>query len=365
MAVDQVVDDDDTDCPNATATTIQQGVNQASAGDTVTVCAGEYAEQVEIATSAKDGLRLRSQEPLEATITYPATVTSPETLVHIDEADDVTVRGFEITGPYVGSGGFHSGVFVDNSLRAIIRGNAITQIREMQDSGAQDGFGVVVGRNFLESFSTALVAGNLISDYQKGGVLVDGASATTEDNSRSLVAANFIQADETLQDNLAPNGVQVSRGADGGVVRNAISENQFSGNPDAGTGSGIILFQPGQVLARENLVAQNDNNIFLLDTDEARIDGNVVRDAIVFDGIFADEDSRDNVIADNSIRDSAEHDCHDDSVGGGSGGSANTWTGNDGETQNRSGLCLGAAVTEPIFVPPTSTSEAPEASRIR
>jgi hypothetical protein len=34
-----------------------------------------------------------------------------------------------------------------------------------------------------------------------------------------------------------------------------------------------------------------------------------------------------------------EHDCHDDTSGTGSGGTANFWIKNKGNTQNRPGLC--------------------------
>ena len=34
-----------------------------------------------------------------------------------------------------------------------------------------------------------------------------------------------------------------------------------------------------------------------------------------------------------------EHDCHDDSVGPGTAGTANLWRANRGQTENRPGLC--------------------------
>jgi hypothetical protein len=52
------------------------------------------------------------------------------------------------------------------------------------------------------------------------------------------------------------------------------------------------------------------------------------------------------------MRDNGEHDCHDDSVGSNTAGTANFWIGNLGETQNRAGLCKDAAVTPPVFTPP-------------
>ena len=62
--------------------------------------------------------------------------------------------------------------------------------------------------------------------------------------------------------------------------------------------------------------------------------------------------SSENRIKDNRLKDNAEHDCHDESVGDGTAGTANFWGGNHAETQNRPGLCKGAAVTPPVFVAP-------------
>jgi hypothetical protein len=42
--------------------------------------------------------------------------------------------------------------------------------------------------------------------------------------------------------------------------------------------------------------------------------------------------------------DNIVHDCHDDSSGSGTAGTANHWRGNRGETQNRPGLCRDATV---------------------
>jgi len=58
------------------------------------------------------------------------------------------------------------------------------------------------------------------------------------------------------------------------------------------------------------------------------------RDGIrVFDSLAAE-----NTIERNVIRESGEHDAHDDSVGPGTGGTANFWINNKCETDNRLGL---------------------------
>jgi hypothetical protein len=46
-----------------------------------------------------------------------------------------------------------------------------------------------------------------------------------------------------------------------------------------------------------------------------------------------------NLVIRNHLRRNGEHDCHDDTVGAGTAGTANTWRDNDALTENRPGLC--------------------------
>ena len=66
---------------------------------------------------------------------------------------------------------------------------------------------------------------------------------------------------------------------------------------------------------------------------------NSLLDAPVDDGIYADEDSAGNRFEDNTALGNEEHDCHDDSTGRGTAGTANVWRDNRGETSDPAGLC--------------------------
>ena len=66
----------------------------------------------------------------------------------------------------------------------------------------------------------------------------------------------------------------------------------------------------------------------------------------VVDGIRIEaEGNGANVITLNTLKHNGEHDCHDDTVGPLTGLTLNTWTNNEGDTQNRPGLCKHAATT--------------------
>jgi hypothetical protein len=343
------VDDDKQQCPDAQYTTIQSAVAAAQPGDTIVVCPGTYAEQVKIETHQKDGLKLVSQKPHQAVIQSPPVQMSPKAIVLIDHADRVSLVGFTIKGPFIEPDcgtplpedpsivDVHKGVYVRNGARELILGNHITQIQNSNPAlfGCQDGIAVQIGRNAESAGGSALVAANVIDDYQKGGVVVDGP------NSFAAVSVNVIKAATAVQPNIAPNGVQVSRGAGAEVSYNKVSRNKFLGNRDAGSGSGILLYQPGagKVDVKHNESFDNDDGLPLIDADRELIRENYSHDNVIYDGLFADTDSTQNLFKENVALRNAEHDCHDDSRGSGTAGTANYWKEDTGVTQTPDGIC--------------------------
>jgi hypothetical protein len=350
MAVDRTVDDDSTECPGAEFTTIQAAVDASGPGDRVIVCDGTYPEQVTIQGETKDGLQLVGQTPLGATVEYPATLAPPNALIHVTGADNVEVRDLVIRGPYPAQGcsdGY--GVFADGATGLLLQDNRITRIKADNPAlyGCQTGIAVLVGRGSLNSNASAVVLDNAITEYQKAGVVVDN------DASGAFVVQNTIRAADDVRDALAPNGVQVSRGAGGVVAGNHISENSFFGDTTQGTGSGIIAFDAGrgEVAVVNNTIVDNDDGVVSIDTRRGRYENNTIRRSRVFDGLFFDAGSINNEIRGNVATSSREHDCHDETEGNRTAGTQNTWEDNRGRTQNRPGLCIGAAVTPPEFEP--------------
>jgi parallel beta-helix repeat protein len=100
----------------------------------------------------------------------------------------------------------------------------------------------------------------------------------------------------------------------GGANGNTLNRNRAKDNP----GHGIRLLD-----GDGNTVERNQSN------------GNGI------DGIRADAASTGNTFVRNHMQNNAEHDAHDDSVGAGTGGTANIWINNHCKTENRPGLCTG------------------------
>jgi parallel beta-helix repeat protein len=356
MAATLRVDDDGADCPAANFTTVQAAVDAAVANDRVLVCDGTYPEQVVIEGEAKNGVQLEGRTPLGAAIEFPATTTPPNALVRVTNADDVQVLNLVLRGPYPATGctapeNNHSGLFVDDSFGLLAQDNRITRIRADNPAlfGCQDGFAVLVGDSAeaVASNGSAFLLDNSITEYQKGGVVVDNTE------SGAFVIGSTIRPADQVRDALAPNGVQVSNGAGAAIAGNNISENSFFGDPNGGTGSGIILFEPGrgEVTATNNTVVDNDDGIVSLGTRRAQIENNTIRRSRVFDGLFFAADSINNEIRGNVATSNSEHDCHDETEGGRTAGTQNTWVDNRGRTENRPGLCRGARVVAPEFEP--------------
>ena len=326
--------DDGADCPNAEYPTIQSAVTAADPGDRIKVCRGVYPEQVVI-PAGKDGITLFSQGYQQAVIKAPPLMAEPGDIVYVNGARDVTIRHFKITGPLPDhlfcSLQTRTGVKVEGGGSLLLTDNHITEIRSASPllRGCQNGIAVRVGSRLNSTGGAAEIRHNLIDRYQKGGVVIDGASYGS-------VHHNEIAGDPTPS--IAPNGIQVSRDASAKVDHNEVRDNSFTLGGAAGTG--ILLFETDSPLTvGHNKVFANDDGISLYDVDDSLIEHNYSHDQRVYDGVFADSLSSGNRIAYNRTERNVEHDCHDDSAGAGTAGTANFWIKDRGLTENRPGLC--------------------------
>ncbi|MDP8932428.1 MAG: right-handed parallel beta-helix repeat-containing protein, partial [Actinomycetota bacterium] len=158
--------------------------------------------------------------------------------------------------------------------------------------------------------------------------------------------------DVIVRDNLLENG-QVGGGV-GGVVLFAppgsppiigviVESNRVSGFPRGG----ILLRNASRNLLRDNSLTSTgtpgEQRAGIMITEGSRdnvVWANHVQESRAA-GIRIEVGSSGNLITNNTIADSIENDCHDDTVGQGTAGTANTWDNNRGRTENRQGLCRG------------------------
>jgi len=358
-----MVDDDKVQCPKADFTSIQAAVTAAKPGDTIKVCPGTYNEQVTI-PAGKDKLALISEKPLQAIINAPA---GSQANVYIAGARGVTVEDFAIRGPAL------SGVRVDGGGSAEVQGN---DIRNYQEGGVTDfgaGSDASIERNTIVGLGTA-------SAFAKNGIEIGfGATARVRMNDvsgnvfapQTLVATGIglFQAGAVTVDHNTVGGNDVGIGSFS-TANPVITHNEISGSIFDGIElrvddvSGATTGTTGALVSHNSSIGNGFDGIYVEKSTGNTIDHNELdengEDGIQLlngssnntidhnqaanngrDGIRVDATSMGNGITQNRMSDNDEHDCHDDSVGTGTAGTANFWSKNQGQTENRPGLCEG------------------------
>lgn len=346
------VDDDRAQCPNAEFTSIQTAVNASSPGSTVFVCPGLYNEQVIV---AKENLSLRAQqraardcfaavpEPLDPTA--EALVTGPAGTAITIAADGVRVVGFVIHGSANGI----------DSLQSVsgfrIEQNVVTGNLLGLSLGSSGGDPSRVLHNCIRDNGSGPAGGGIVSlVFPTGPRVLNNARLDHNEFFRNnfgvrLGASRGVAIDHNTS---LSDGTWMRNGGvvDVSVTQNRIGQSVFDG----------IVFIPlgGAGASNANLVVSH-NEISNVGRDGLQVaGGSSLIDSLIShntitgngrDGIRIEAGlNGGNLVEHNSLAGNGAHDCHDDTLGTGTGGTANTWEKNRGETQNRPDLCEGAAV---------------------
>lgn len=251
--------------------TIQECINLAEAGDTITVPVGTYTENLWIAKP----LTLQAAPGTGRDEVVVQAVDNSRPTVLIQDAREVTVRGLTITGGDSGlfaqstsmvvvqSSSFkvnREGIVIDPSARVILQENRIT---------ASDQDGVVIwgeaqlqdneilnnGFDGVKILGTAQLSGNnQVSNNGGHGIFVIGSAQITNNTVSGNQLAGieiwgFAQA--TIETN------EVTGNAHGVVVWGAaqaiLSGNELTQN----RGDGVLLVDQGQAELRENKILDN------------------------------------------------------------------------------------------------------------
>ncbi len=212
--------------------------------------------------------------------------------------------------------------------------------------------GVQVSRGATGDVRHNFVAGNVYSLqaaeatgillFQSGKVDVEHNTTTSNDGGVFLFDA---AAGSTTPYN------RVRGSTFDGITLDVATGNQVANNQsDHNAGPGIGAYDGSQSDAIENNLVEsnNDSGILLDDADNSSVGNNHVRDngttgADLTDGIRVNTLSMNNTIHDNQLKDNVTHDCHDNSLGTGTSGTANAWVSNHGDTSQPPGLCGGGA----------------------
>jgi nitrous oxidase accessory protein NosD len=395
---DIFVDDDGVECPDADYTTIQAAVDAADPGNTIRVCAGTYAESVNVnkdldirgatGNGTGEGVCAAVQADTTYTIVDPPGTGLPGFNVTADfvqirqmvvtGADDHAgiflssdFSGYEIRhniirdntiGVYLGSDGdFESFVrlnsFCENNVDGPGNGNAIysdqgvenVSILANKSQGNASAFLILVGGVSLETNQAHLVVRNntLTEDgaiiVQNTDDIVIERNAFSGSTGSAIFSAggmtNSLIRRNNIQD-CAFTGINLRNSQF--VTTPVNADNRVSFNTVEGCGDAGIRLREGTTRTRVFSNTVNDT----IGMDGISVEAstfNLVHRNRTFnnnrDGLYADVGSTSNFFNQNRSGGNGEHDCHDDSADGGSAGTANAWFANEGATDSPGGLC--------------------------
>ncbi|SCK58309.1 Right handed beta helix region [Streptomyces sp. WMMB 714] len=366
-------------CANPQHPTIQDGVDAADAGDTIRVCPGTYNEAVNVTKSlvfrgAQAGVDARSgrTNPARESVVQPPgastgfTVASGVSNVTIDgftiqdsEADGIntlsagsgfTISNNIVTGNRIGINFRSPGT---TSTDSRIRRNRIVDNNNSLPAGGSGVFlGGGQGTDNL-SITQNRFGGHVNADVNTQGVLGGGdpaealtiASNTSVDSATFLVLINAnnprVQSNRISKGPAEPSGsaMLVDANTDGAQILG----NQITG----GQGTGIrvaALFGPDpstNMRVTRNTIRSRTDGVLVEALDSGTFSSNIVENSTA-NGIQVDPavaPVTPLLFSSNISRFNAVWDARDQTSGGGTAGTANTWRGNVCPKDSPDGIC--------------------------
>lgn len=236
-------------------------------------------------------------------------------------ADGAPNGGIFSAGPGLTDPLFIQNLFQENRQFSINIGSASTNLSIERNEGRNEGGTFIV----LGRATDASIAFNSLRDIGGSGVFLFGDinGLVIERNRMDTGGGSAVRA-------TAPQ-FGATTGTTGLIVR----YNRFANFGFDGVSLNTTV---DSEISNNDLSQMTNSGIRLQDTDNSLISRNRGYNNGK-DGINVESLSTGNTIDRNVLSDNAEHDCHDDTTGSGTAGTANTWTDNRGATENRPGLC--------------------------
>ena len=247
--------------------TIQSAVNASAPGDTVSVAAGSYAEQVVVTTSnltiMGSGAGSTIIQPLSVAANSTSLITgSPiAAIVLVDGATGVTIEQLTVDGGFAGATLGCSPNFMGIFYRAssgMISDARVTNIFTPSDPSCQGSIAIFIqsGNGGPGMNSSVVVDTNTVDNYGKNGVTGNGAGTFMTVTDNTIIGRGAVGSGDAAQ-----NGVQFGFGAHGKATNNTISGNDYT--PADFTGCGILAFKAGGAIGqtRSNIFSGNEQNV--------------------------------------------------------------------------------------------------------
>lgn len=369
-----LVVDDNLSCAGAQYSSISSAVAAANPGDTIQVCAGIYPETVNV---DKPLTFLGAKSGVDARISKRRNLAKESVVVSLNgdfvlagSANGVTINGFTLQGAgsdavtadaieaFGGSSGatITDNVIRDNELGINMQNPDGSQPAEVSQNAfinnsigttAEGGTAVFISNgpannttiednSFSKDRQTAINFAGSGSDLSRGLVVADN---TSKADSTFVVATNSVNA---LVDH---NKITYSGSDNGSAILDfgsnvglRITNNTITGGNGAGTSGIRVANDTGTpsvgTTVSSNTVSGRYNGIRTTGGyTDLYVGANTVSGSANV-GILVETGNTGNAMVRNHVSTSVIHDCEDDTVGGGTAGTANTWRGDTGASGN-------------------------------
>ncbi len=152
-----------------------------------------------------------------------------------------------------------------NNVTVDVLSSTVTNIGENPKNGMQHGVGIYY-RALGTGTTSGKITGNSVTSYQKGGIVVNGASNV-------FISGNTVTGVGRV-DYIAQNGIQVGYGAVAQVQRNIVTGNAYTGTNCASSGGILVVggaCYDGALTTNtqisSNTLVNNDVGVFLSNLD--------------------------------------------------------------------------------------------------
>jgi Periplasmic copper-binding protein (NosD) len=356
------------ECPHADFDSIQAAVAAAPAGSRIKVCPGLYTESVVVPKP----LRLSAPRHRGAATRCPSDpATDPTRYAIVDspglgdgfrlQADGIVLEGFVAQGNL-------TGIVTDPAFAGHLVRHAISQGNNVGIAfGGSGALESAVERSCVRSTSVGLssfslrraqIRGNELTGNNVGISLFGGGDVGVMHNDVTDSPVTAMRASRATNVSVRHNHVARAGAAllyDGStgdirfnLIEGAVAEGillrssagvlaQFNRVRESGVGV-RLLRASGNTVERNAIERSQGHGLLLEFSDANAVERNLSRDN-GGDGLRVVSQSSANSITRNALLGNGEHDCHDDTVGAGTVGTANFWIRNLGQTENRPGLC--------------------------
>ncbi len=261
-----------TSCAHPEYTSVQTAINGATTGDTIDLCGGSYAEQLQIEKAVtlvgKSGAKIvvpGTPGKSDTTCDHERNAArggEEEDLISICTTGKVTLSGLALEAKW------QAGTCNDFLYGIVVGGGATLEASKVTLDGAgafpingcQGGVGIQVGFGTGGQVGHATLSKDTIENYQKNGMTVDGPGSTATVTTTTITGAG--------PSNQGQNGIQVSRGAVATISKVTISGDECNivgtcGYESASQweedGAGVLFYQAGSSSSVSNSKLSNNN----------------------------------------------------------------------------------------------------------